>query len=256
MGERKKAIDIKYDSLYQSLYDKELFTVADAFKVWNCKLSTAYWYLAKLADAGKIKRIQKGTYSFFSEKPGHMPMPSEASERIQNILLESGYPYYISGIDVLLRFMQHIPDQYPIIVYVDHSATNDVAELLLMSGMTVIAGKEYLVSQSFIERNLITNLVLLYPSRNFSYAIDGFATNEKAFVDLYFEVTRRAYPLPLQELARIFQNMMDQGAIQRGKLLRAAHERSIRSEMVLIFDVNQMNPSAIKLVELIKGESR
>jgi hypothetical protein len=94
--------------------------------------------------------------------------------------------------------------------------------------------------------------VLLYPTQNFSYAIDGYATNEKAFVDLYFEITRKSYSLPLQELARIFMNMMEQGAIQRGLLLRAAHERSIRSEMALICDVNQMNPFAIKMAELVR----
>lgn len=253
MEERKKALDIKYDMLYKSLHDKEFFTVADAIKIWECKLSTTYWNLVKLADAGRIKRIQKGTYSFLSAKSKHMPMPSETSERVQYKLQESGYSYYISGIDVLLRFMQHIPDQYPAIVFVEHSALDEIAEILLRSGMTIISGKEYLTSQSFIERNEMTNLLLLYPTQNFSYAIDGYATNEKAFVDLYFEITRKSYSLSLQELARIFINMMEQGAIHRGKLLQAAHERSIRSEMALIYDINQMNPSAIKLAELVRG---
>lgn len=253
MSERKKALDHKYDILYQALQDKELFTVADAIRVWDCKSSTTYWNLVKLADAGRIKRIQKGTYSFQTAKPKHMPMPSETSERIQIKLQESGYQYYISGIDVLLRFMQHIPDQYPVVVFAEHLAIDEITELLSRSGMTVISGKEYLASQSFIERNEMTNLVLLYPTQNFSFSIDGYATNEKAFVDLYFEITRKSYSLPLQELARMFTNMMEQGAIQRGKLLQAAHERSIRSEMVLIYDINQINPSAIRLAELIRG---
>ena len=225
----------------------------DALEVWEGKASTTYWNLVKLTDAGRIKRIQKGTYSFFSAKPNHMPMPSETSVHIQNKLQESGYLYYISGIDVLLRFMQHIPDQYPVIVFVEYSAMNDISELLSRDGMNVVSGKEYITSQSFIERNKIDNLVLLYPTQNFSYAIDGYATNEKAFVDLFFEITRKSYALSLQELSRIFLNMMEQGALQRGKLLQAAHERSIRSEMVLIYDINQMNPSAIKLAELIRG---
>jgi len=242
MSERKRALDVKYDMLYQSLHDKELFTVAEALMVWDGKVSTAYWNLVKLTEAGRIKRIQKGTYSFSSAKPKHMPMPSEASERIQYMLQESGFQYYISGIDVLLRFMQHIPDQYPVVVFVEHAAMEEITERLSRSGMTVISGNEYLASQSFIERNDLINLVLLYPTQNFTYAIDGYAINEKAFVDLYFEITRKSYSLSLQELSRIFLNMMEQGAIQRGKLLQAAHERSIRSEMVLIYDINHMTP--------------
>jgi hypothetical protein len=248
----KKALDIKYDMLYKSLSDKDIFTVADAIKVWKCKSSTTYWNLVQLHDAGRIKRIQKGTYAFLSAKPKHTPMPSVVSELVQNKLQESGYSYYISGIDVLLRYMQHIPDQYPAVVFVEHSALDEIAEILISSGMTVISGKEYLASQSFIERNEMTNLVLLYPTQNFSYSLDGYATNEKAFVDLYFEITRKSYSLPLQELARIFISMMEQGAIHRGKLLQAAHERSIRSEMALIYDINQMNPSAILMAEFIR----
>ncbi len=253
MEAKKKALDIKYDMLYESLRNKEFFTAADAIKVWECKLSTTYWNLVKLVDNGKIKRIQKGTYSFLSTKSKHMPMPSETSERVQYNLQESGYSYYISGIDVLLRFMQHIPDQYPVVVFVERSALDEISEILLRSGMTIISGNEYLTSQSFIERNEMTNLVLLYPTQNFTYAIDGYATNEKAFVDLYFEISRKSYALSLQELARIFINMMEQGALHRGKLLQAAHERSIRSEMALIYDINQMNSSAIMLAELVIG---
>lgn len=251
MEERKKAIDIKYDKLYQSLRDKGIFTVADAINAWEGKSSTTYWDLVKLTDAGRIKRIQKGTYSFLSAKPKHMPMPSESSEHIHQKLRESGYSYYITGIDVLFRFMQHIPDQYPAVLFVEHSALDEIAKTLQSIGMTVISGKEYLASQSFIERNEMKNLVIIYPTQNFSYAINSYASNEKAFVDLYFEITRKFYSLPLQELARIFMNMLEQGAIHRGKLLQAAHERSIRSEMAMIYDVNQMNPLAIKLAELV-----
>ena len=252
MEPRKKVIDFKFDMLYESLHEKGIFSVADAISVWDDKSSTTYWNLAKLTDEGKIKRIQKGTYAFLSTETKHMPMPTESAERIQYKLNESGYSFYVSGLDVLLRFMQHIPDQYPVIVFVEQSAIDEIAYTLQRIGMTVMTGNEYLTAQSFIERNEMTDLVLLYSTRNFTYAVDGYATNEKAFVDLYFEVTRRSYSLPLQELARVFTSMMEQGALQRGKLLQAAHERSIRSELALIYDINQMNPLAIQLAELVR----
>ena len=77
----------------------------------------------------------------------------------------------------------------------------------------------------------------------------------KKLLSICIEITENPYAFTAAELARIFINMKEQGAIQRGKLLKAAHERSIRSEMALIYDVNQMNPSAIKMADLVREGS-
>ena len=53
----------------------------------------------------------------------------------------------------------------------------------------------------------ISEVVLIYHTNEFSYSKNEYASFEKAFVDLYYEVTRRQYPLPIQELVRIYRNM-------------------------------------------------
>jgi len=254
MAQKKSALEIKYEKLYQSFRHADNFTVAEANQAWNSKLATTYWNLSKLNEAGKIIREQKGTYAFPDSRSNWGPMPSSAAARIHEILQESGYNYSISGLDVLLRFMQHIPDQYPVIAFVESGAIDEIANRLAHEGMTIVTGQEHLTARALIERNQMQNIVLLYQATNFTHSKDGFEMNEKAFVDLYMEVTRRAYPLPMQELARIYLNMSAQGAIHRGKLLRIAHERNIRSEMALIADIRRINPLAIKLAEIIKGE--
>jgi hypothetical protein len=250
----KRALDIKYDRLLESLKLKYSFTVEDAQIAWGSKKSTTYWDLHKLVETGRLNRIQNGIYSFVKRSTVDVLIPSGFAGRIQRILKESGFPFYISGVDVLLRFMQHIPDQYPVILFADKLAVDEILNLLVEEGIIVIFGKESKASQDILNRNRMENVVLLYKTQNFSYSLDGFATNEKAFVDLYFEMTRRSYPLAMQEWARMYISMMEQGELHRGKLLQAAHERSIRSEMILLIDAKQINPSALKLAEMIQGE--
>jgi len=254
MEQIKRALDIKYDRLSESLKLKYSFTVEDAQIAWGSKKSTTYWDLHKLVETGRLNRIQNGIYSFAKRSSVDTLIPSGFAGRIQRILQESGFLYYISGVDVLLRFMQHIPDQYPVILFADKLAVDEISNLLVEDGMIVISGKESKTAQELLNRNRMENVVLLYKTQNFSYSLDGFATNEKAFVDLYFEMTRRSYPLAMQELARMYLTMMEQGELHRGKLLQAAHERSIRSEMILMIDAKQINPSAFKLAEMIQGE--
>ena len=216
--------------------------------------ASSIWDLHKLVETGRLDRIQNGIYSFAKRSTVNVLIPSGFAGRIQRILQESGFLYYISGVDVLFRFMQHIPDQYPVILFADKLAVDEISNLLVEEGIIVISGKESKAAQDLLNRNRMENVVLLYKTQNFSYSLDGFATNEKAFVDLYFEMTRRSYPLAMQELARMYITMMKQGELHRGKLLQAAHERSIRSEMILMIDAKQINPSALKLAEMIQGE--
>jgi len=254
MEQIKRALDIKYDRLSESLKLKYSFSVEEAQIVWGSKKSTTYWDLHKLVETGRLNRVRNGIYSFAKKSSAAVLIPSGFAGRIQRILQESGFLFYISGVDVLLRFMQHIPDQYPVILFADKSAVDEISNLLVEDGIIVVSGKESKTAQDLMNRNRMENVVLLYKTQNFSYSLDGFASNEKAFVDLYFEITRRSYPLAMQELARIYLTMLEQGELHRGKLLQAAHERSIRSEMILLMDVKQINPSAFKLAEMIQRE--
>lgn len=47
------------------------------------------------------------------------------------------------------------------------------------------------------------------------FADSNVALNEKAFIDLFFAITRNSYPMPLQELGRTYSNMIRLGAIDK-----------------------------------------
>jgi hypothetical protein len=99
----------------------------------------------------------------------------------------------------------------------------------------------------------MNDIVIIYETQSFSFCSNGYASNEKAFVDLYFEITRRNFPLSLQELSRIYSTMHMRGVIDKSKLLQAAHGRNIRPDLRLIVDIKHIHPSAFELARMING---
>ena len=60
---------------------------------------------------------------------------------------------------------------------------------------------------------------------------DHCASLEKAFVDLYFEITRQKLPLP-DKLVPILTELMQHNRINFTTLLKCAHERGIKQEFL------------------------
>ena len=78
------------------------------------------------------------------------------------------------------------------------------------------------------------------------------ATLEKAFVDTYFSVTRNGYPLALQELVRIFENMQRTGNIDVRKTVTIASRRSIQYDIRYIVESRYITDEARQFVEIMK----
>lgn len=255
MEKLKRALDIKYDLLSKELQKDYSFTVSDAQSVWQAKTSSTYWNLSKLVEAGRLKRLQNGVYTI-SEEWRHSIIPSTLARHTHAILSESGFSFYISGLDILMQYMQNLPDQYPVILFADKNAIDEIRDLLVGAGIIVMSGKASQESKRFMDNNRMKDVVFLYPTRSFTFEKDGYAVLEKAFVDLYMEITRKAYPLSIQELARIYIEMAQQkGLINRARLMQAARLRSIQSEMLLLANLDHIHSSAIKLAAIIKGDS-
>ena len=136
----RKAVEQKYRELETGLSkNQSAFFVEDAESVWgNIRKNSVYWYLSALIDAGYIKRIRKGMYALKEWKgPGETALSSAAAE-IAGLLDESGFYYYVSGLDVLARFMLHVPEQYPVILFAEKEAKNEVSEILTGGNMSVV----------------------------------------------------------------------------------------------------------------------
>ncbi len=98
--------------------------------------------------------------------------------------------------------------------------------------------------------------VILYTTEDFQYSSEGLASIEKAFADLYFAITRNGYPLSLQELVRIYQNLSRLGNIDKKKLITVASRRNIQYDIRFIVENRFITDSAIELEKYLEGKNK
>ena len=115
---------------------------------------------------------------------------SHPAEYVKDFLDETGFEYYISGLDILAKYMQHVPEQYSVIV----------------------------------------------------------------FIDLYFAISRNGYPLSLQQLVRIYQNLSRLGNIDKKKMITVATKRNIQYDIRFIVESQFITEQAIEFVEILRME--
>ncbi|MEA2014963.1 MAG: hypothetical protein U9N38_06650, partial [Thermodesulfobacteriota bacterium] len=85
------------------------------------------------------------------------------------------------------------------------------------------------------------------------YSENGLASFEKAFVDLYYEVTRRKYPLSVQELVRIYINMKRRTSLNTNRLVKAASRRNIHYDIRYIVEHGAITEHAREFVKILKN---
>lgn len=255
--EKVSALEKKYNAIEEKLREQTTFYMEDVQAIFpDMKQSSIYWNLSKMVEAGYLKRVRTGVYAFNEWKGKTKIALTEDIKRVQEILDESGFGYFISGLDVLQRFMQHVPEQYPMLLFVEKSAHDEIINYLLDGGFAVV--KPSRIRQQYedaILAGIEKKQIIVYDTKNFDYENDGIATIEKAFVDLYFSITRNGYPLSLQELVRVYQNLVRLGNIDKKKLITVSTKRNLQSDIRLIVETPYITEEAMQFAMILrKGE--
>ena len=172
---------------------------------------------------------------------------------MKEILDESGFCFYISGLDILARYMLHVPEQYPIILFAEKEVKVAISDILTEAKLLVVAPQQVKeLSSNTLYRLLEDAPVVLYPTDSFDFSVDGIAEIEKAFVDLYYAVTRNEYPLSIQELVRIYENLLRTGGIDTKRMIRAASLRSIQYDIRFIAESRFITDKAKKFEMILR----
>lgn len=255
--EKVSALEKKYNAIEEKLREQTTFYMEDVQAIFpDMKQSSIYWNLSKMVEAGYLKRVRTGVYAFNEWKGKTKIALTEDIKRVQEILDESGFGYFISGLDVLQRFMQHVPEQYSMLLFVEKSAHDEIINYLLDGGFAVV--KPSRIRQQYedaILAGIEKKQIIVYDTENFDYENDGIATIEKAFVDLYFSITRNGYPLSLQELVRVYQNLVRLGNIDKKKLITVSTKRNLQSDIRLIVETPYITEEAMQFAMILrKGE--
>lgn len=250
------SLENKFRVIEEEFKDQPMFYTDDVISLFpDLKKNTINWMLSKLVDGGYLNRVRRGVYSINEWKGKNKVNLSPQAERIVDILDEVGFEYYISGTDVVLRYMQHVPEQFPVVVFVEKDAKEAMIDKLRRNGIVVMEPTEL--------KNAYEKLVfsgsdyvsaVVYVSSNFDYNDRGIATPEKAFLDLYYAVTRNGYPISIQELARIYQNMIRLGTLDKKKLLEVSVKRNLNHDIRFIVESKYITDSAFEFVSALKRE--
>ncbi len=250
------ALEKRFQTISEALSDRETFVADDVAALFpEMRTQTLYWMIAELVKEGYIKRIRRGWYAFNEWRGRRRVSISQAAQDLQILLNETGFYYYISGLDILSKYMLHVPEQYPIILFAEKAAKEEISQILTDNHYWVIEPvklKRLYEDAVYSGRSEIQ--VIIYPTDNFEYAAGGLATIEKAFIDTYYAVTRNAYPLALQELVRIYENLVRLGNVDQKRLVTVAGRRSIQYDIRYIVESKYITEGALRFVELMKGQ--
>ncbi len=165
---------------------------------------TVSWHLHQQLVRGNIVQAAHGSYVLPPEKynvDDSVRVLPELSIRAYEALADANYRFYLSGLDALNGLGFSVNGNYPVIVCVEKNRVKDI-QLELMRLFDFAAtedDKEMLVNPEFKDRIQF----LVFSSDAFELSNEHFALPEKAFVDLYYAVTRMNYPVPVKELPHI-----------------------------------------------------
>ncbi len=241
----------KFNILKSKIGRKKFFSIDDAETILKMKRSSIYWILHHLAKQGYILRISKGLYSFKTERKILTPILSENGKMVYNTLLKEGFNFFISGLDILLIFTEHIPENVPVLIFAHLESFKDIRDVLKEVNLNTVW--ERLNFKLVSEVYSFDNLVIMNRTTEFNYAKDSVAFFEKAFVDLYYEVTRKNFPLTMTELARIFSNMERRIIIDRKRILRIAARRNLENEIRVLLSHRAFDTNFLKLLNTLKS---
>jgi len=239
--------------LQERFQDRPDFTISDAASVLEEKQSTLYWTLHKLTSSGYISRTGQGLYSFQNrEAESIQPILSRLAGRILDVLRETGHDFFISGLDILTVFMDHVPETYPVLLFSGKSDADEVADILSKNKIDVVPYANIKDYSTIRRMSSMGELALLIPTQEFTYAANGLATFEKAFVDLYYEVSRRDYPLSIQELVRIYLNMRRRMSLNKNRMVKIASRRNIQQDIRYIVEHDAITDAAMEFVDNLR----
>ena len=251
-----KSLEEKFKIIEEEFKDQPVFYTDDVMSLLpDLKKNTINWTLSKLVGDGYLNRLRRGVYSINEWKGKNKLFLSPQAEKIVEILDEVGFEYYISGTDVVLKYMQHVPEQFPVVVFVEKDAKTVIIDDLRRNGIVVMEPTELKDAyEKLVFSGSDSVSAVIYVSSNSDYNDSGIATPEKAFLDLYYAVTRNGYPISVQELARIYQNMVRLGTLDKKKLLAASTKRNLNHDIRFIVESKYITDSAFELVSALKRE--
>lgn len=229
-----KYLDKYYNEIKRGIGKEKLFSVREVEKLLGLKPTSVWQILSRLTREGRVHRISRGRYTVSPQSRRNPPVP-ESSRKIVTLLQAEGIKFTLTGLDLLLDLVQHQPETLLHLIYTPRGAGEWIQSTLRSSGlMPLLEPGIHEIENSIASSDL--EIVIIRERQSSVASQENVATKERAFVDLYFESTRRLIPFPVQEVAYIFENMRSTSNLNEPQLIRYSHERKIDGEIKVILE--------------------
>ena len=252
MEKKLSSLEERYNVIKENTKNQVNIIVADIAKLFpELKKSSLYWIISKLVKEGYLIRARNGVYSLNEIRGKSAVYLSGIAKKVGTILDEEGYEYYFSGIDVVIKFMQHVPEEYPVMLFIEKSSELDILQLLKAREITVVKASAVKDLEDDYVYSIIRPNVIIYPTDSFNYMEKNIALIEKAFIDLFYAITRNNYPMSLQELGRTYSNMVRLGAIDQKKMVTMSYKRNLQYDIRYIVENKYLSEGAKEIINYI-----
>jgi len=221
----------------QEHFNSRSFTASEARKILPGSKSYQYLVLFKLVRAGLLRRFGPGVYQVAKaiEEPRVPVYLSDIGQKIKKHLTKEGVYFIITGLDVLITFVHHLPFRFSHLLYVEKGTEEWAKDTLekdpQLRCLINPTRKEISIGSDMAQAR---ELIALRPTNSFYAAENGVATLERALTDLYFEISRKDFIFDLTEFVRIFYNVTSTRVINYPRLFRYANRRHVGNEIIYL----------------------
>ena len=230
--------DPKFNQLLK-IVGERVFTPGEVAQALAIKKSSAYWLLHTLVQEQRLSRIARGYYTVASDLTGNRDAPplSHLAQQIVSKLRREGIEFYVTGLDILAPFFDQVPASFPPLVYIQKGSSDWVLRSLMTIDAPILVNPKK--SEISIARSMRSGSdpIIVRETAEFSFTNGVIASTEKAFVDLYYEITRGYYEFPVGELAHILVAYEKRGQLNPVRMIGAARRRRIDAEIRYMLDV-------------------
>ncbi|MBL7148177.1 MAG: hypothetical protein ISS82_05105 [Nanoarchaeota archaeon] len=221
---------INYYNKIKKKFGSKEFKIGDLCRLLNIKKTSAYCIIRSLGHKNLIVNPLRGIYRLSSSK---LIKPSKDIEKIRKYLLNKiTRKFTFTGLSVLESFIHHIP--YVIIyhVFVEHGSSEDFKNEIKNISNIMVVIEPTLNDINLLLNNVDINKLIIIRENNYFYSSkESLASKESAFVDLYFEVTRKKIPFIKTDLEEIFKSLVINNLINYSRLMKYSKERGLKKEI-------------------------
>jgi hypothetical protein len=231
-------LDFQLAKLSQAVEDK-VFTVDEAARVLDVKKNSAYAILRNLFKTKGLNRVSRGYYALVAIQSAVLTTPflSTPTANVVAKLRNEGIRFYVTGLDILTSFFDQVPFSFPPLIYIERGSSDWALRSLADIDVPVLVNpKQGVISIARTMRSDVDPIILC-ETAEFAFVSGYLASTEKAFVDIYYEVTRGYYDFPVVDLAHMLINYYRIAPFNPVHMTGAARRRRIDREIRYMLDV-------------------